>query len=205
MNFSFYFIGIFLFCQPTFIFGERKNIPVEAQKWRYYMIGLLLGLLASLLDTTHMICTKELSNQHVNYLVKLSYVSYIGVPTSAMLVLAVDLSEIPGQRPQMDSYEELAIQIFFLILGVTARVYQGFYVSLALKHADLSKINIILATDLLFGFLLQYLILGIVPNWEAIVGALLILLGVVMVMVYDLLDHGPRLKSCIGRFVSFKF
>ena len=196
-------IGVFLLCQPTFIFGERKTAKVE-REWEKFMFGIFLGLVACFTEAVAIIYAKKISDLNINPVINPSYVAYLGVPISLSITLGVDLTESKSTQPVLES-SDLAIQIVLVVLGAVSMILYQICLALALKYGDASKISIIMATDLLFAFLFQYEMLGIVSKWDAIVGAVLILLGTLMITIYKLLDKGEKPSSCFGKFIFYKF
>ena len=142
----------------------------------------------------------------------LIYGSYFGIPLCAVLVLIFDLVLEKRYYGLRSSSEEISLrgscllwQVFYLIVASILMILSAFANVLSFKYEDASKVTIVLSTDLIFGYLFQYELLGVVSEWMAVLGAVLIVLGTIFIALYRIFDSGQKPTSCFVRFLCFKF
>lgn len=98
------------------------------------------------------------------------------------------LTGVSYQNFNSDTHlEELPLQLAFSLASALCGIISQICLNLALQYEDASKITILKTFDLLFTFILQYLVLRISPNILSIVGASLILLGSFIVIGYKII------------------
>lgn len=80
---------------------------------------------------------------------------------------------------------------------------------LALRYEDPSKVAIITSTDLVFGFLFQYIVLHVLSDWMSLIGAILITIAAVLVPLHTLLENKGSKQtertSLLARIYFFTF
>ena len=60
--------------------------------------------------------------------------------------------------------------------------------NMAMQKEDANKVSLLDATGLIYNFLFQYIMLGIISNYSSALGAMLIFTGTIIVMSYRILD-----------------
>ena len=85
--------------------------------------------------------------------------------------------------------------MFALLAGLLSALQQ-ILMNIAIQLEDAGKVSLIKSTDLVFVFLLQLIILGIHPNLYSTTGAISIFVGVILIMIYKIVDnqHEKKLK-----------
>ncbi|CAF0946006.1 unnamed protein product [Brachionus calyciflorus] len=83
----------------------------------------------------------------------------------------------------------LISQSILTLLSSFSGLFSQVCMNLAFLYEDVTKVSLVRSTDLLFSFILQYLLLDIHSNLYSVTGALLILTSVTMVMIYKIMDQ----------------
>jgi drug/metabolite transporter (DMT)-like permease len=100
------------------------------------------------------------------------------------------------------------VQIIFMIMGSCGHTLFHLTVALALKYGDASKMSILISTDLLFAFLLQIAILGVIPNVLEFAGAIIIAFSTMLITIFKIVDCNASenmRNSRIGKIIFYKF
>jgi drug/metabolite transporter (DMT)-like permease len=174
-------------------------------------IGIGIGLLCAVFFAIVTINIKQLSNQKVHFCTTTIFTSHFGVPICALIVLVLRLTHSDIMNPVTHleaSSTPIGLQIVYMGLGAFGLTLCHVIVAIALIYGDASKISILLSSDVLFAFLFQIAILGIIPKVLDIVGALLIVIGTLLIMFFKIIDKktSDRVRnSCIGKIIFYKF
>ena len=126
----------------------------------------------------------------MHFAVATIYSSYFGIPCSVLVSAGLFLT---GTSHKHFNYELhfhlLPLQIFYSIASALCGIFSQVCLNLALNYEDASKISILKSLDLLFTFVLQFLILHIKPDWMSCAGAALILAGSTAVVGYKIIEN----------------
>lgn len=225
--------GIVLIAQPSFLFNkivENNNLTL-ANGLEYEFLsndmkkiaGISLALLSSSAIAFQSIILKKLSNKKVHYSVSIVYGCYFGLPISFVLSVVMFLFNnnisVIGKQIVSSGSSELTLQVvifqcLFSFISAICGVVSQILMNLALNHEDASKVSMLRSTELFFTFLLQYLILAIIPNLFSICGAILIIVGTFFILIYKLVDkkqaefNSDNRISCLPylkKLLLFKF
>lgn len=160
--------GFVLVAQPSFLFGEIENGNETHRDDSLRVIGVLFALLASLSITTACIVIRKMgSNVHV--LLSMTYTAWEG-PVFVIFYLLVSGESL---LPCWNNFPYIvAVSLCYLLS-------QGSQ-TLALQREKAGPITLIQSSQVVFSFLLQFIVLGEVPNLLCAVGAGLILTSCVV-------------------------
>ena len=176
-----------------------------------YLIGILIALLAAMCSSVVTIVLKKLSNQNVHYSISTAYSAYFGIPVG----LTISIISYSTGIEKMDlsiinDKVEFLSQIGFSLLSAICGTFSQIFMNISLNYEDASKVSLFRSTDVFFAFILQYFFLNIHSNMLSIIGALLILTGPVLILVYKKIDRVLSKRSqvdrnCIEKCILFKF
>ncbi len=83
----------------------------------------------------------------------------------------------------MNETTEFIWQIIFMVIGAVFGIFQIVFFYNSLKYLDPRQVALIQPLDLVFGFLLQHIFLGINSDLFGYVGASLIMFGVILIIL----------------------
>jgi drug/metabolite transporter (DMT)-like permease len=199
-------VGIFLISQPEFFFGKITNSysnssllinssfskrPFIKNVHNDYMklFGVGFALLASFAYTIVALITKKLANLNCDISIICAYFVYFGLPTTFLTSLILILTGVEQtSRFSFSNDYALAWDIFFASVSAFFGFLGQVLMNMAMQKEDANKVSLLDATGLIYNFLFQYIMLGIISNYLSALGALLIFTGTIIVMSYRILD-----------------
>ena len=177
------FVGVVIMTKPSIFFGTNQgkekeypsNIdPGEDSKnadEQDYLIGVSFALLSSIFLSIFYVLNK-ISGQNLDLTLTIFYPSLIGIivaPTVALLVgefLSIQLN-----------WANVSV---ILLVGFLAFIHLLF-VAEALQLEDAGPASLVRNADIVFAFILQFLFLGVQPEWTTLLGAGLIIIATTMI------------------------
>jgi drug/metabolite transporter (DMT)-like permease len=208
-------LGIMFISQPEFLFTKLENHLInvnttsnitktllldtkETKETDEYLklLGVGLALLGSLAYTAVYLYTKKLTNLRTHISVIMIYVSLCGIAVSLSASLVLILTGVESYT-RFDIFDPvtrnmLLSDLCFALISSCFGTVAQLLLLYALKFEDVNKVSLLESNDLIFNFVLQYLILGIQSNYLNIIGTCLIFLGVVFVMCYKIIDKNEE-------------
>ena len=199
--------GIVFISQPSFLFNKPNfgnqnqtissnfsstNSTNEQQSNDFKkVLGFSLSLLGALSYTTVSIVVKELVNQKAHLTIILLYAAYYGLPVGLLMSIFLLATGLDKRTKTIltTSFEEIKFEIVYVLLIGILSVSLQVLLNVAMKLEDAGKVSLFKSTDLVFVFLLQYIILGIYPNLYSTIGAISIFTGVILIMIYKIIDN----------------
>jgi drug/metabolite transporter (DMT)-like permease len=165
-----------------------------------YLVGISIALLAAMCSSVVTIVLKKLSNQSVHYSITIAYAAYFGLPISLLISILSYLTGLTKKDLSILSDQvEFLSQIGFSLLSALFGTFSQILMNVSLNYEDASKVSLFRSTDVFFAFILQYFFLNIHSNMFSIIGALLILIGTVLILVYKQIDRVLSKKSKADR------
>ena len=179
------FVGVVIMTKPSIFFGasqdKDKNYPSNLNQdeksqrsgEQDYLIGVSFALLSSVFVSIFYVLNK-ISGQKLDLTLTIFYPSLIGMIVAP--IVAILLGEV------------LSIQLnwanasVILLVGVLAFIHLLF-VAEALQLEDAGPASLVRNADIVFAFVLQFLFLGIQPEWTTLLGAGLIIIATTMIAV----------------------
>ena len=212
--------GALLISKPSFIFGKGIKIATNTTMMHdetnltnasatvclvsesreittndlSQLVGVAFALVGALGSAAIHIIIKKLCKNKVYYAVSTIYGSYLGLPTSFILSLVLILTGSSHKNFQCE-LKYLGLDIIFGCLGGICAVYGHVLLNLSLQHEDATKVSIVRTVDVVFSFILQFIILNIQADWISIVGALLILMSTFIILFYKIILEKMRKRK----------
>jgi len=161
-----------------------------------------------------MIVIKKLNNRNVHFSVVILYACYCGLPFTLAISALTEFTGVnePRDKALYDTWESLMWQCGYSFTSASCGVLSQIFMNISLKYDEASRISVVRTTDVFFTFILQIFVLGIIANFLSIIGALLILTGTFMVMLYGIADkkfnkpkQNNETTSFFKRLIFFKF
>lgn len=215
-------IGVFFIGQPAFIFDKINVVQREVSNSSYalrgsessetnvvFFIGISLAIFAATLSAAVAVILKKLSNNKVHYSVATIYACYFGGPVSLLISSVMLFSGITEKDPALlDNIPSFSLQVAYSLASACCGTISQITINVSLKYEDASKVSIIRSTDLFFTYVLQYFWLNISTNVYSGIGAVLIIMGAVLILVYKIVDKKlskSKIQNFWTRILLLKF
>ena len=173
------FCGVFIMTRPTIIFGKQDSGSevlgecVIGGENHYvtsgsdYIYGVVYTLIGAFLIALFYIMNK-LASQKGDVILKIFYTGAIGVISPAFIMWIT-------KRPYEFS-DQWEIWLLLLFIGVLSVIHLLF-VAESLQFEEAGPAALIRNADCVYAFILQYLVLGIIPNALTILGATIVVIS----------------------------
>ena len=154
---------------------------------------------------------KKLTNSKVHFSTATIYASYFGIPVSFIISLLMQITGTTQRDPALlEDIPSFTLQILFSLMSGMSGVLSQIAKVTAYKYEDASKISIIRSTDLFFTYIFQYFFLNISTNVYSGIGALLIILGTLLILVYKMIETNltksyDKNRNFLKRILIYKF
>ena len=205
-------LGVVFISKPTFLFGHMNlnqvnfsysNSTKDATPLSNFehatKLGISLSFFGAVLYATSYILLKKLSKKKAHTPIVLIYSSLYGIPASAIASAFLMLTNLDNRENTIynSNFSDIKYEILLAFVSGFFGVSQQFLQNMALRLEDASKVSILTSTDLIFTFILQYIFLNIHSSLHNILGAFLILTGVLSIMAFKILDkkHSKHKKK----------
>ena len=165
-------IGFVLVAQPSFIFGGLED-AVHASQFR--IVGVLFAVGAAACTAVEAVIVRKLGTG-VHFMTSMLYACWEGA-TFVVLFLTISGESL---LPCIHSLPTM------LGCGCGYLLSQAFG-TLALQREKAGSIALIQSSQVIFSFTLEYIFLGVVPNFLCVIGAGLILLSCVALTTKNIL------------------
>lgn len=210
-----------LLCKPTFLFGSlfaqqklsnnslvNENNSTDTGSTQTdgnilnTILGILCGLGSALFWSSVIIIVRKLNQAQVHYSVSVIYTSFFAIPTTLALTVVFLL-----KNDRLDMWKSVLLksngqwtliwQVIYMLAGAVCGMFQIVLFNLALKYQDTPQIALIQPSDLVFGFVLQSLLLDINPDLFGYLGSSFIILGVFIVIFINFIKYLSKKKNKI--------
>ena len=167
--------GVVLIARPTFLFGSLGESSSTAQIW----VPTLLAVTSAICHACSIVLTRKISKA-VGTRVVVFYVAVVG----SVISFAASLISNSGFKfPHCDTYDAV------YVLAAGALGYSGqLLVTKALTLEKAAIISLVRTTGIAFSFVLQLIVLNVIPDGLSIGGAILVLLCNVSIFIKKFLD-----------------
>lgn len=133
------------------------------------------------------------------------YPALMGLPISICITLILFLFEESNRNFSKAKYQFLEHISYSLISSVFS-LGSLIFLNLALSAEDATKVAIVKSSDVLFSFILQYLILDVDADVLSVIGAVSILTGTLLLALFKIVEKNVEVnKSCIFKILLYKF
>jgi drug/metabolite transporter (DMT)-like permease len=169
----FMIIGILLISKPSFLMPKTDkhmnatNIsngtyPTNELTSNIYLFGVASALIAACFSSGSAIMQSQLAVSNVHFSVVILFASYVGFPVSLAISGILFLTKNEVKNPnQLNNFSYLSYQILFAFLSALTGCIHQIALNNSYRFEDASKISIFRTLDLIFSFLMQYLLLNI--------------------------------------------
>ena len=209
-------IGVLFIAQPKFLFDKHiqfsalnttanetdtqiaiNESSLVADKSLAATLGVTFAILSSCAAGISRVVLKKLCNNKVHFSIATIYAAYYGLPLGLILSLALTLSGITHKEFVEKELKYLPIHLLYTVIASFIGIFAQVLLNLALKYEDATKLGIVKTIDVFFAFILQYFLLNIKVNMFSIFGALSILLGAVLLLLFKIVE--AKVKHLIKR------
>ena len=177
------FVGVVVMTKPSIFFGinqgKGKEYPSNLEpdedskkaSEQEYLIGVSFALLSSIFVSIFYVLNK-ISGQNLDLTLTIFYPSLIGIIVSPIVALLLG--------------EFLSIQLTWanvsviLLVGFLAFIHL-LLVAEALQLEDAGPASLVRNADIVFAFILQFVFMGVQPEWTTLLGAGLIIIATTMI------------------------
>ena len=180
--------GVFLIAQPPFLFASVESAQTTSEET---LLGSIISLFCAFLSALILITLRKLNTYGIPSLATLFVFSNVSICFSALLTSALRQWTLPGCG--LDRIALIGNGLLTFISQIATH--------LALKTERPSRVSILLSTDILFSFVLEFLFFGIVPNYLTGIGAIVILCSSMGVTINKLREsqrnkQGEEERTC---------
>lgn len=177
------FIGVVIMTKPSIFFGTKQeedkeypsnlNPDEDSKKANEqdYLIGISFALLSSIFVSVFYVLNK-ISGQKLDLTLTIFYPSLMGILIAPLVAMLMGESLTVELKP-----ENMSV---ILIVGLLSFVHLLF-VAEALQLEDAGPASLVRNADIVYAFLLQFLFLGVQPEWTTLFGAGLIIVATTMI------------------------
>lgn len=162
-----------------------KNL--ESKRTSDTILGVSFGLSSASFYSFLIILIRKMNMRRVDFSLSTIYSSFFAIPITIVMSVVLFFISSTKRDPALFN-DALIFQSVYALIAAFAGILQIVFLNLALKYEKAQTIAIIGPTDLVFGFWLQYLLLDIKSDLFGVVGALLIIVGTLLVVVYKVVE-----------------
>ena len=192
------FIGVVIMTKPSIFFGIHQNEDdsrntsnlnpdkdsdnADAQD---YVIGISFALISSIFVAVFYVLNK-ISGQKLDLTLTIFYPSLIGIIVAPFVSFVLEESLIVPFH-----WANVSV---ILLVGLLSFVHLLF-VAEALQLEDAGPASLVRNADIVYAFVLQYLFMGIQPQWTTLAGAGMIIVATTMIALRRILKVNQELNS----------
>ena len=191
--------GILLITKPTFLFKKVNDNVNETNSSngmcyisvRDYsthgvydrLIGIAFAIIGAFGSAAIHVIVRKLSMNKVYFAVTTLYGTFLGLPASIVTSVLLIVTGLFHNDPICE-LKYLPYDIMYGLIGGAFAVLAHVTFNISLQYEDATKVAILRTIDVLFSFLLQFLILGINADYISALGAVAILLGTFVILFF---------------------
>jgi drug/metabolite transporter (DMT)-like permease len=151
------------------------------------IIGIGFAFLSAIFTSLIFFTLKKLSFKKVHWATCTIFVCWVGLPIA--VVLSIFMSFYGGFHQDISKeLDDLPMDIFYSVLSSCFSLSGQIFLTKAMLHEEATKIAITKTIDVFFACVLQYVFLGIVADYLAIVGSCSILLATITIMGFKMVS-----------------
>lgn len=203
-------VGVLFISQPTFLFSKFKNeanyttnftatfndtvkdaqnFSIIADSNLAFLVGIFLSLLSAFGASSSAVILKRLCIKEVHFSLVTIYAAYFGFPFCLILSIVLTASGVTHKNFVKNELEYLPLHTFYIVLASAFGIIGQVLMNLAYKYEDATKLSIVKTIDVFWAFILQYIFLNIKVNIFSVVGALTILFGAFVILVFKIIEN----------------
>lgn len=172
-------VGVTFICKPSFVFGQNASSDQLPLAW----LGIVFSILACVLLAASSVFCRKLKKTKTIYLV--FYMNVFIFALSLLAHAALQDASLPGCG--VESFWFVAGALFY----ITGMAF--FFYSSTLMNSG--KMSIFRGSSILFAYILQMIMLDMVPTWHTVVGAILMMSAPILASADSLLMTCKDRKS----------
>ena len=177
-------VGFVLVAQPSFLFGGF-NDALDTQFDSSRVIGVIFALLGAFSAAIVSVIVRKMG-PGVHVLLSMMYTAWEG----PLFILLYLLASGENPFPCWDSFP------YMMASGMCYILSQGLS-TIALQREKAGPITLVLSSQVVFSFLLQFIVFGEIPNAFCVVGASLILISCIALGLKSFLKFKKDKKQMI--------
>ena len=178
-------MGVLCVIRPSLIFrqfGQSQQVENSFD----FILGISLSIFSAMTAGSTFVFLKKLTNKQIHFIVLIFYFSLFGFLISSVVSLILYLTKVTHHNLMYTKEIILRDTMIGLLSGLISFIGHVCF-SLAIARETANKIAVLRTIDILVAFLLEYFILGIIPHSITVIGAALVLTGVITIHMYKLL------------------
>lgn len=161
--------------------NELKSAHVKT------IAGISFCIFSAFLASCTYLLLRKLNKCRIHWAVNTLSMSWFGIPLSILASYAMyklRLAHVNFAAERRDLPMDIFYSTFASVLSSIGQVF----LNLSLKYEDTTKIAITKTIDVFFAFILQFLLLNILPDWLSVIGAVLIIMGTFFILLFKILE-----------------
>ncbi|CAF0863075.1 unnamed protein product [Brachionus calyciflorus] len=182
ISFGMSLVGILCVIRPSLIFRQFGQ-PKETENSLSFILGIILSIVSAITAGSTFVFIKKLTNKNIHFIVLIFYFCLFGFLLSSGVSLTLYLTNITRHNLMYTKQVILRDVSIGLLAGLISFIGHVCF-SLAIARETANKIAVLRTSDILIAFLLEYLVLNVTPHWITLIGAGLVLLGVILIYVH---------------------
>jgi drug/metabolite transporter (DMT)-like permease len=207
--------GIIFICRPTFLFPIKNDFDFDNNNktlnysvnsnmisilpQRYVGVGVVLAGAICIGIIT--LILKKLANVRTHYAVVNMFPAYFGFPSSLIIILILKLNGV--YHVNINEEKKLyPLHIVYSICGALSGILGISLFNIGFMYEDATKISIIKTVDVVFSFLLQFLLLNVKIDMLGVLGAFFVLSATFFIIISKLFENSLKKKCCCKLLVA---
>lgn len=177
----------------------------ESQDSTRTVIGVILALKSAFLAGWTKVIVRKLCNYKIHFSLSCFYPAIVGLPLSICISLILFFAN-QSHKDLTTSKLEFIEHICYSFTGAMFSIGALVFMNLALDSEDASKVAILRSCDVLFSFILQYIILGVNADILSVMGAVFILSCTFLLAAFKIVEKKiDTNKFCLLKVLTYKF
>ncbi|RNA17435.1 solute carrier family 35 member G1 [Brachionus plicatilis] len=163
ISFGLSFLGIICVIRPSLIF-QRFGQSQQVENSIEFILGISLSIFSAMTAGSTFVFIKKLTNKKIHFIVLIFYFSLFGFLISSGISLILYLTKITHHNLMYTKEVILRDTVIGLLSGMISFIGHVCF-SLAIARETANKIAVLRTIDILVAFLLEYLVLNVMPHW----------------------------------------
>ena len=160
-------------------FYQSQRSPLDT------ILGVSFAVSSAFIWSIVIILIRKMNIKGVHYSLSIIYSTYFAIPiTFTGSLIHFYVLNTKRDTFYFENTSTLICQIFYAAIAAVSGILQIIFQ--IVKYEEAQKVAIIVSTDLVFGFILQYFFLNITSDIYGIIGSLLIIGSTLLITFYKL-------------------
>lgn len=175
-------LGVVLIAKPTFIFGDIHNEIIDTKT---QIEGTCAAFFSSLCFALTFVLMRKLEKTPAEVIIFWFAVSSIGLGVISLSVLTVSHDFVPAMP---STTREVALLFLSGLFGIISQPL----LTVALKIEEAGAVSLARTIDVALAFFYQIVFLGEPVHWTSLLGALIVIVGVVIAILRKWHEERPE-------------